>query len=369
MSKRKQLPVNLLEFDRHNPRLVSSDVDLQRASDQVIMCELVKNADIGELITSISTNTYLDIEPLIVTQKDTLKPGNYRVLEGNRRLCAIRFLQKPEIARDCRLSMPKDISQDVLDSIQEVSVYGVNDEQEARAFIGFKHINGAHRWESYAKARFIAQWYQDEYKQGITVEDIANKLGDENQQVRSLLSAMLVLQQAEERELFDIQDRTKPGPFGFSHLYTALGRIPYREFIGLEKDWNQQPEPNPVDKEKLDNLAEVLTYIYGSKRDDKKSLIKSQNPDLANLGNVLANSAALHILRTTHDLSEALDRTRDGSQVFRDALIIAHSRVSDAFSKVNQFKPNESDDDLYNLADEMQKTIENLQLIMQKSRA
>lgn len=366
--KHQKVSSDKLEFDRHNPRLASSDENLLQASDEVIMRELVKDADIGELITSITTNTYMDIEPLIVTKEGAQTPGNFRVLEGNRRLTAIRFLQNPEIAKRCRLSIPKSISNEVLESLKVVSVYEVEDEREARAFIGFKHINGPHRWGSYAKARFISKWYQGDYNQGITVENIADKLGDENQQVRSLLGAMLVLEQAEELELFDIADRQKPGQFGFSHLYTALNRIEYRNFVGLDKDWNQYPTPKPVSTDHLDNLQEMLLYLYGSKKDDKKSLIESQNPDLKELGKVLSHTAALNVLRATHSLTASKERTFDGTQVFRDALIIAQSRVNEAFRKVSRFKPAAEDEDLYELADEMLFEVQNLHLLMKNLR-
>lgn len=337
--KRFRISVEKLEFDRHNPRLVASETDLRNAPDEVILRELVKDADIGELISSINANGYMDIEPIIVTQEGVRKKGNYRVLEGNRRLSAIRFLRNPELATKCRLSMPKEISSGTLQSVSEVTVYEVANEHEARAFIGFKHINGAHRWDSYAKARFIAQWYHDDYSSGITIEDIAYKLGDNNQQVRSLLGGMLVLKQAEDAELFDISDRTKPGTFGFSHLYTALARLEYRQFLGLDKDWNQRPSKSPIPSDQEEKLKEVLVYIYGSKKDNKESVIKSQNPDLADLGKVLKNKEALAILRSTSEFKASVEYTKDPAGVFSDALIIARSRVNDALRKISKFDP------------------------------
>lgn len=339
-AKNTKVSVDCLEFDRKNPRLVTSEINLENASDEVILRELVRDADIGELINSINANGYMDIEPVIVTKQGAKEAGNFRVLEGNRRLSAIRFLRDPDLARRCRLSMPsEEISEAVLNSIREISVYEVDNENEARAYIGFKHINGAHRWDSYAKARFIADWYSDDYGSGIKVEDIAYKLGDTNQQVRKLLGGMLVLKQAEDEELFEISDRTKSGPFGFSHLYTALGRVEYRDFLGLGKDWNQQPAPEPIPKAKLKSLKETLVYIYGSKKDNKDSVIKSQNPDLADLGRVLSNKIALAELRSTADFKTAVEYTADPAGLFADAIIIARARMKEALNKVSRFDP------------------------------
>ncbi len=361
-TKTRIISTNLLEFDRGNPRLVEVD-DLADASDQRIMCALVEQADIGELIESIVANKYLDIEPLIVISEGAKATGNYRVLEGNRRLSAIRFLQHPELAKKCRLSIPKDISQDVLGSLDKVTVYEVEREEDSKAFIAFKHINGAHRWDAYAKARYITDWYIKEYNSGVTIDEIASKVGDKNQYVRSILSAMLILKQAESIELFEISDRKKRGKFGFSHLYTALGRIEYRNFLGLEKEWNQRPSLSPVGNEYTPKLQETLQYLYGSKKDDIDSVITSQNPDLKRLGRVIAHPMALNILRTTKNLDQAEEEVFPSEEVFQDALIIAYSKVQDAMKKVSKYSPAKSTG-LISIAQEMSDTASNILLVM-----
>lgn len=365
-SKTFSISTSQLEFDRHNPRLVELD-GLKNASDKDIMYALVREADIAELISSIVANTYMDIEPLIVTQKGTQKAGSYRVLEGNRRLAAIRFIQNPELARECRLSLPKEIKQEVYVSLKQITAYQ-SGEEDARAFIGFKHINGAHRWDSYAKARFITDWYLRELEDGITIEEIANKLGDNNQTVRSLISGMLVLKQAEEQELFQISDRSKPGKFGFSHLYTALGRIEYRNYLGLEKDWNQNPSAQPVSNSHLNKLKEILQYLYGSKQDNVNSVIRSQNPDLKHLGQVIAHPVASNVLRLTNDLDSAREEIGIPSEIFQDALVIAHTRVQEVMKKISKFSP-EINAHLIELAEEMAENAENIKLLMQNKIA
>ena len=40
--------------------------------------------------------------------------------------------------------------------------------------------------------------------------------------------------------------------FAFSHLYTALTRPGYREFLGLPEEWRvEDPKPNPVPKNRI----------------------------------------------------------------------------------------------------------------------
>src|SRR5277367_5754345 len=83
------------------------------------------------------------------------------------------------------------------------------------------------------------------------------------------------------------------GKFAFSHLYTALTRPGYREFLGLPDEWRaEDPKPNPVPKNKLENLHKVMVWLYGSKKDEIEPIINSQNPDIKNLGAVLLNARA-----------------------------------------------------------------------------
>ena len=336
------------EFDRENPRLAHL-ANLQNASDYEIVTALVSEADIEELVVSIISNHYINIEPLIVTKKNVSREGNFRVLEGNRRLAAIRLIQDPEFAKKCRLSVPKEISESVLKSLDNVLVYEVDDEVEARGFIGFKHINGAHRWGSFAKAKYLTNWYKS---QDISIDVIAQQLGDHNSTVRNLIGGMLVLLQAEDRELFKIEDRTKVGPFGFSHLYTALGRIEYREFLGLDRDWNIAPSENPISQDSEPKLGEVLKYIYGNKSEDFSSVIHSQNPDLKRLGQVLSKPLALQILRSTKNLDKAYEEFEPSAKLFSDKLVIANQRVRDTIGIISKFD-TEGAETLFPIAEEM----------------
>lgn len=103
------------------------------------------------------------------------------------------------MAQKCRVVVPKNLDARVIDSLKEVAVYLVNDESEARSFIGFKHVNGPHKWDSFAKAQFAYKWFVSERANGLTIDDITKKLGDSNNTVRSIVSAMFVLEQAKIR--------------------------------------------------------------------------------------------------------------------------------------------------------------------------
>ena len=132
-----------------------------------------------------------------------------------------------------------------------------------------------------------------------------------------MVAAIYVLDQAEREGVFSLTDR-KITKFNFSHLYTALSRSTYMNYLGLETAWSRyDPQPNPVPADKLDRLREVLVWIYGSKDDDKEPVVQSQNPDIKNLGETLASAEGLHFLRAGRTLAEAHASTKPADEMNR----------------------------------------------------
>jgi hypothetical protein len=331
-----KLPTALLDFDPSNPRLVEDGIDSPSETD--IIKSMADNSDLSELVESIAANGYIDIEPLIVERK-----GNrYRVLEGNRRLAAIRILQDPSLAKGSGISVPHATS-DVKKTLAEVTVYAVSSPDQAREFIGFKHINGPHKWDAIAKARFAADWYRKERSNGVTLEKIAMRLGDRHDTVVRLVNGMFVLDQARDSKVYDIQDRYPGKKFAFSHLYTALTRPGYRAFLGLHEDWrNEDPRPNPVPKTRLENLQHVLVWLYGLKADDTEPIIISQNPHIKYLGAVLQNPQARSILMLRNNLNEAYAQVESKGARFEAALINAKQETETAMSQIIGYDPTDS---------------------------
>jgi hypothetical protein len=334
-----KVPIGRLVFDLKNPRFTPSH-DVEKSSDVEIVLALYRVADLGELVQSIATSGYVDIEPLVVLPEDG-KGGKLIVLEGNRRLAALKLLTDPDLAheaaREARLELPA-VSTEARDTFREVTVYRVKDREEARDFIGFKHINGPHRWDSLAKARFAADWLERERDQGITLRDIARRMGDRHDTIKRMVAGLYVLRQAEERGLFSFDDIYPGRSFAFSHLYTALTRPGFRQFLGLPDEWRKtEPAPNPVPVDALPNLRQLLLWLYGSKQDDIRPVVVSQNPNVRELDEVLANPKARTIMLRQSDLRAAYTEVDTQGLQFEKNLVDAHSNVERALSKVDAF--------------------------------
>ena len=213
-------------------------------------------------------------------------------------------------------------------------MYRVASRAEARSFIGFKHINGAAKWESYAKAKFAADWYREGNN---SLADVAGRIGDKHDTVKRMVNAIYVLEQAQEAEVFRMDDRVSLR-FNFSHLYTALSRAPYMQFLGLGPAWSRyDPTPDPVPNESVDHLSEVLRWIYGSKEENVDPVVQSQNPDIKNLGEVLASAGGLAVLRGTGSLSDAHASIQSADRKFSEALIRTRHEIREASNSLRGF--------------------------------
>jgi hypothetical protein len=342
-------PIEYLALDYDNPRF-EIDLDHKRDSEIEAIRRLCSISDIKELIDSISINGYLPIEPMIIYK--TSSQVKYTVLEGNRRLAAIKILRDNNIAKEMGISVPK-LDPKKLQTTNKIKVFRVKDPLEARAFIGFKHINGPQRWDSYAKAKFATKWYKDFRKENKTIEDVAKQLGDNNDTIRSYVSSILVLEQAENNNIYNIKDKTSRGKFAFSHLYTALDRLEYRNFLGLKQGWNTEPIENPIPKKYLEKLREVLVYIYGSKKDDKEALVKSQNPDLKNLGIILSNEVALDKIRNGMNIEDAYLNTLDSGDALKKILVDANITLRRGIDILSKLKAEAFSPSLQKLSNEI----------------
>jgi len=331
-AKPEKVEVEKLRLDCRNPRLVGEG---ENASQEEMIARLYLSADLGELLQSISTNGYMDIEPLIVMPDPESSDDRLIVLEGNRRLAALRLLREPDLVSKIKksegLSIPvPTIGEKQRNTLDSVSVCHVPNREAARSFIGFKHINGPAKWDAYAKAQFAAEWYKSGRDNGIDLESIANAIGDRHSTIKRMVFAIYILEQTRKEKLFDIEDRYSRR-FNFSHLYTALSRSQYMDYLGLEDGWaRHDPHEDQIPKEKLGKLKNVLVWIYGSRKDDRTPVIQSQNPDIRRLGEVLAHAEGRHVLETKHDLDAAYASTESVDTRFIEALIKARDNIRDA---------------------------------------
>ncbi|MBN2564056.1 MAG: hypothetical protein JXQ75_24340 [Phycisphaerae bacterium] len=163
-------PGDLL-LDPNNPRLISSSFEEGRYTPARIASSEVQNQiynkiskseyHIQKLIRSIGESGFLPgLGDMIVQSVN--RTEKYLVIEGNRRLTAIRFL----LLDGARLD-PK-----ILNSIKKLDVKlfaydpssSLSEEEVKDRLLGMIHIQGPEAWGAMEKAHFISKSYEREYR-------------------------------------------------------------------------------------------------------------------------------------------------------------------------------------------------------------
>ena len=215
-------PLDLL-FDSHNPRLVELLEDGTPNQEKLAVI-LWENMAIDELVMSISASGYFPYEPLIAIEEE----GSGVVIEGNRRLAALKLLLDPSIRKKVGATGIPRMAAARIDEFRKVPVVWTT-RTDAWNYIGFKHVNGPVKWNSYSKAKYIAEVHNDF---GISLTEIAMQIGDKHRIVQRLYRALMVTDQAERTGVYHRSRRCK-GHFSFSHLYTGLDYEGISSFIKL----------------------------------------------------------------------------------------------------------------------------------------
>jgi hypothetical protein len=158
--------------------------------------------DIKSLAASIAYNGFLKHERLIVAKFDG---DTFLVLEGNRRLTAVRYLfQKhgpsleglPDYVRQSLQTLPCFVL--IGDPIS-----GDNDalkkyRRASEVYIGMRHLMGAERWQPASRYEFQARLILDE---GWTVTDVADRFGRKKNEVLRDLKAQRLYRSFRQFEL------------------------------------------------------------------------------------------------------------------------------------------------------------------------
>lgn len=287
--------------------------------------------------------------------------GKITIIEGNRRLAAVKAILNPNLVNFPGVNKNSlTVSDNIRQQLQQLTVIIVPDRKSAWKFIGFKHINGAQKWGSYAKAQYISEIHNEYH---VPLAEIASQLGDTFNTVEKLYQGLQVINQAEKEGVFNRSDVPANRLF-FSHLYTGLQQSGFKSFLGIED--SPMDSKTPVSKEKIQDLGDLLNWVFGSKSKGIQPVIKSQNPDLRQLDAVIRNSEARAALKQGESLTTSFDITRPKAATFEEHLMSAKFSLQKAFAYLSEgYNGGNKDlleqaDSVANLADDLHKQMESI---------
>lgn len=325
------LPVEKLDIDPQNPRMAEFE-GVEKLTEPEHIKLLWKRMAVDEVAMSIATDGFWDYEPLLVV----IEGEKNVVVEGNRRLAAVKALLDPALSQELGLAELVQPKPEVLAGLKELPVRIFSDREVLWRHIGFKHLNGPSKWRSFAKAEYIARVHNEYQK---PLEEIARQIGDRHRTVRRLYRALMVLDQAERAGVYKREWNAR-GRIAFSHLMTALDYDGYAQFIELAAPDAEQREPVGNVK----HLGELCVWLWGDKRGNIQPVFQSQNPGLRNLEEVLKNDAARASLRRGEPLAVAFQVSKGDERVFRESLQQVKASLMGAQARVTSgYDGNEGD--------------------------
>lgn len=162
MSETINIPLSNLVIDTENPRLSKPNVGQREAMRELAEDQQSKLLKLAEHIVDFGQN--LSELPIVMATEDKLR---YIVLEGNRRLTAIRALENPDflsgavfpsVLNGFRKLSPRYEE----NPIEEINCLLVKDREEARPWIELRHTGenegaGIVRWDADESGRYRAR--------------------------------------------------------------------------------------------------------------------------------------------------------------------------------------------------------------------
>jgi hypothetical protein len=127
-------------------------------------------------------------------------------VEGNHRLAAVKILRDAKLQQKLRATDVSPLSSEVREQLNLLPVRIYPDRKSLWTYVGFRHVNGPLTWDSWSKAEYIAQVHN---KFGISLDEIAESIGDKHQTVKRLYQGLMVLNQATEQAGYNLDDRSK----------------------------------------------------------------------------------------------------------------------------------------------------------------
>jgi hypothetical protein len=294
----EELSAEALLLDPNNYRFQDTDGFIYAADDRFHEESVQRRAfqrirqdeGLQLLKNSILRNGFVPVERIVVRPYKNSE-GKYVVIDGNRRLTAVKWILEDQQAG-------VHVDESVLASIAKLPVVVAEQDAADEAFraslMGIRHVSGTKEWGGYQRAKLIVDM-RDKLK--LDAAEVAGRLGLSAHEVNRRFRAFKALQQMQEDEEYG--DYALPTMYPLFHEAVSLPIV--RTWLDWHDDTNQFANS--------DNLVQFYDLITPFEEDSgvsREPKIQTYS-QVRELRNILAKPEAKRIL---------LDPTRS----FQDAL-------------------------------------------------
>lgn len=262
--KHIKVATKFLILDPNNPRLITRDDDRHPEDDAVSRLDTTSDKmrdsrfKIDELISSIIQNGWLPVDAIFVKKLES-DSKYYLVLEGNRRVTALRSLLEDD---SITIELKNSISEiDVMEIVDDIPIEELNN--KITYLLGVRHHGALKKWSPFAQAKNI-------YKRYLEISDIqpedfswdeetGNKVADalsiNNDQVKNRLKVFKVMEQLSQHP--DIID--SPGGMK-DRYYSVCAEIVLTKDSELNKYISKDDVSFKLDDESLSKMNKLCHF-------------------------------------------------------------------------------------------------------------
>lgn len=260
--------VNDLELDPQNVRLDLAISERPKIDQGSIINDLFSNENAFQIFESVVENGwFVDETPIVVKNRN-----KYIVLEGNRRIAALKVLQNPLLAPSYHTKV-KPLSSSVT-PIKKIDVLLAPNRNDVSNLLASRHTKTTTRpWKPLRQAHF----YYSQLSEKISIEDLKNKY--KGVDVERFMKMYEVHKIAASYDFGDIATNNKvrqQRTFPLSTIERLYGDSKFREHLNFEFKKNGEIKINSS-KKRFDEEFKKVILDAVEKKIDTRSLDKEPN--------------------------------------------------------------------------------------------
>ena len=331
-----------LYLDAKNPRLGRHDSDREISQEDIL--DLMRGWVLDELAVSYLESGFWTHEALLVVQEELEGEPRLVVIEGNRRLAALKYLHaaihqeqisgKPVTKKWSSLVENRNVPEVLFNRIPYIQV---DSREEVESFLGFRHVTGIKQWRTEQKAQYIAKLIE----QGMSYEQVMRKIGSKTPTVqRHYISYQLLLQMENSLEDFSFADARGR----FSVMSLSLRTQGVQTYLHIDVFADEQAAKTPVPKTHLDALADFTLWLFGIRNGpQKRSPLFTDSRRVEDFGKILEDPEAIKYLKenTNPDFEYAFQLAGGAESKIVQRLNEAANNIELVSGRVQHYKDSE----------------------------
>jgi AAA15 family ATPase/GTPase len=331
-ANKKQVSLKNLYLDPNNFRLIHEpdykevpeqsfkEKSVQHRTSQLLVGH--KNQNIKDILDSFNANDYLPVDQI---QVRPLEVGRYVVVEGNRRIATLKYLQSEYEQKGIDLGK---LNSDIFSKVPVV-LYTDSDEMHHLTLMALKHISGNKKWGEWNQAKLLDKMHST-YE--LAEEEICKRVAITKIELRRSLRALSFLQQYQDSDYGDQFNENK-----FPIFREIVRNAVLKKW--LKWDDNEYKSQNAqnceflfslISTEPLENEDDDGSVSYG---DDHLKPALVTRDDIRLLGQIINDEKALEQLKLTRDINAAY---RSSSLMFREHQQAAIKSISNEIDTLGQ---------------------------------